>query len=57
MACVTNVCFSCDHHWAGLQKECPKCHSEDTIQEFDEEGMHDEIRRNNRFEYEKNPER
>lgn len=40
MACVTNVCFNCDHHWAGLQRECPKCYSEDTVQEFDEEGDH-----------------
>jgi uncharacterized OB-fold protein len=42
MACVTNYCNQCGHCWAGLQKTCPKCNTEDCIQEFDEEGMHDE---------------
>ena len=41
MACVTNVCFDCNHNWAGLKKQCPKCNSEDTMQEFDEWQDHD----------------
>jgi len=51
MACVTNMCNECDHHWTGLIEDCPKCESKDTYQEFDEWQDHD------KFEYEKNPER
>lgn len=40
MACVTNSCNQCGHNWSGLQKDCPKCKSEDCFQEFDEEGDH-----------------